>query len=97
VYASRNGRDWYDVIWFIRRDIPLKLTYFTTCMHELNNWNRKEAIDAQKVIEISCNRIDELDIESAKEDVIPFLKNPVIVDEWSKDYLKHWINQLQFC
>ncbi|NGX43075.1 MAG: hypothetical protein K940chlam7_01366 [Chlamydiae bacterium] len=92
-----KGRDWYDVIWFISKEVPLNLSYFTTCMRELNEWSESGIMTPQQVVGLVSERIDMLDIETAKQDVIPFLKNPVIIDEWTKDYFKHWINRMEFC
>ena len=38
VWKNRvKGRDWYDVVWFIRRGIPLNLSFFSSCLHQLDN------------------------------------------------------------
>lgn len=92
-----KGRDWYDVIWFISKNTPLNLNYFTICMRELNGVKDKETLTSAHVIDRVYQRIEHLDIEAAKQDVIPYLKKPMIIEEWSKAFFKHWIQQMEFC
>lgn len=92
-----KGRDWYDVVWFISRGIPLSQSYFTTCMRELSGFSDSRVMKPEEIIRLVFDRIDHIDIESAKQDVIPFLKDPAIINEWTKEYFKHWINSMEFC
>ena len=58
---------------------------------------REKLIDSQYIdtnIIISCDdikkmlieRFNEIDFEQAKEDVIPFIKDPSVLDIWSKEF-----------
>ena len=40
-----------------------------------------------KIKDILCNRFDTIDYVQAKEDVLPFIKNPASLDVWDKDFL----------
>jgi predicted nucleotidyltransferase component of viral defense system len=92
-----KGRDWYDVVWFISRGTPLNKSYFTTCMRQLSGWSEDGIMKPEQIIRLVFDRIDKIDIESAKQDVISFLKNPMVIDEWTKEYFKHWISSMEFC
>ncbi len=40
-------------------------------------------------------RVEDLEIELAKQDVIRFIRNPKDVDIWSKDYFRYEIKKLR--
>lgn len=89
-----KGRDWYDVFWYIRNDIPLNLKYFQTHLERNKNFKVK---DEQSLKQIIKERINELDIESAKSDIKFFIqdKEKAIIDSWNKDYFYACIDKLQ--
>lgn len=66
---------------------------------------REKLIDSQYIdtnIIISCDdikkmlieRFNEIDFEQAKEDVIPFIKDPSVLDIWSKEFFIAITDQL---
>ena len=36
-------------------------------------------------------------METAKKDVIPFLKRKDVLNDWTKEYFLHWIKRMEFC
>lgn len=84
-----KGRDWYDMVWFIRRKIPLNLTLFS----KLNG--QKEILNRTAFLKVAKERIDQLDVLSAIEDVIHFVRDQeAIKRSWSKEFFHHWINDI---
>ena len=85
-----KGRDWYDIVWFIRKKIPLNLTIFST-LHGL-----KEVLSRADFIKIAKERIDQLDIASAIEDTIHFVRDhEAIRRTWSKEFFQHWMDTIE--
>lgn len=91
-----KGRDWYDLVWFLRRGIPLNPRYIEAYMKSDGELPDDESLTEAKVKELLKKRIEEIDLHAAKEDVRPFLKDPTQLDLWSQDFFHHWINQLRF-
>jgi predicted nucleotidyltransferase component of viral defense system len=84
-----KGRDWYDMVWFIRRKIPLHLTFFSQLTQQ------KEILNRAAFLEIAKERIDQLDVSSAVEDVIHFIRDQESVRRtWSKEFFHHWIDNI---
>jgi predicted nucleotidyltransferase component of viral defense system len=84
-----KGRDWYDMVWFIRRKIPLNLTLFS----KLNP--QKEVLNRAAFLKMAQERIDQLDVPSAIEDIIHYVHDhEAIRRNWSKEFFHHWINNL---
>jgi len=91
-----KGRDWYDLIWFLRRNIPLNPRYLKEYMLFNGNLAENEPLSEEKVKKFLINRLEEINLNAAKEDVRPFLQDPSQLDLWSIDFFRHWIGFLRF-
>lgn len=91
-----KGRDWYDLIWFLRRNIPLNPRYLEACMHAGGNFDQRETLTEEKVKQLLKTRVKEIDLGAAKDDVRPFLRDATQLDLWSVDFFNHWIDLLKF-
>jgi predicted nucleotidyltransferase component of viral defense system len=85
-----KGRDWYDMVWFIRRKVPLNLTFFSQFTRQPNILSHAEFLNIAK------ERINQLDVRSATEDVLHFVRDQEAIRKtWSKEYFNYWIDQIQ--
>lgn len=85
-----KGRDWYDIIWFIRRKTRLNLTLFSTLS------GQKNILDRASFLKIINDRIDHLDIPSAIDDILYFTRDPEVIQRtWSKEFFHHWVEQIK--
>jgi predicted nucleotidyltransferase component of viral defense system len=85
-----KGRDWYDLVWFIRRQIPFNLTLFS----KLNGYS--SILTRDEFIKLAKERVEKLDIKSAIEDIIHFVRDQdAIKNTWSKDFFNYWIDQIK--
>lgn len=85
-----KGRDWYDMVWFIRRKIPLNLNFFSRLSNQDGQLSRAD------FIKTAHERIDRLDVPSAIDDIIHFVRDQDAVKKtWSKEFFKHWIDHIQ--
>lgn len=91
-----KGRDWYDLVWFLRRGVPLNSHYLRECMCSKGDLAPGEILTLNKVKQLLVRRVGEISITDAKNDVRPFLKDTAPLDLWSKEFFEHWIQQLQF-
>jgi len=78
-----KGRDWYDLIWFVKNYIPCDLYYLKNKMVQTGHFNISEALTKEKLIEFLSRKIKKIDFDLAKSDVEPFLKNSGQRDELS--------------
>jgi predicted nucleotidyltransferase component of viral defense system len=83
-----KGRDWYDLIWFISRNVSLNLEYLRQRMIQSNYWDKNQKMTKDQLLNIFDKKISSLDIKSAKNDIINFIKDPSIIELWSKDFFK---------
>ena len=86
-----KGRDWYDIVWFLRRKTPFNLTIFSKLHGE------KEVLSRDAFLKMAKERIDHLDVTSAIEDAIHFVRDQEATRRtWSKEFFLHWIDTIQF-
>jgi predicted nucleotidyltransferase component of viral defense system len=97
-----KGRDWYDLIWFVKNNIPCNLHYLKSKMAQTGHIDLTAVLDKNKLIELMSEKIKETDFSLARRDVEPFIKNVRQKDElelWSdvffNDYLIHEISVLE--
>ena len=77
-----KGRDWYDLEWYVRHNIPLNFTHLAERCKQFNNEEITPNIFKDKLKE----RLSTADIKQVKSDVLPFVRNPKELDIWSNDY-----------
>lgn len=83
-----KGRDWYDMVWFIRKKVPLSLTLFSRHMQKVPSLNPEEFHDLAK------ERVDNLDVKKALADIEPFVRDKAPLTDWSCDFFHHWLKQI---
>lgn len=91
-----KGRDWYDLIWFLRKNIPLNAHYLEKSMRYMNELARDEFLTEKKLQTMLMERLEKISLEEVKKDVRPFLRDPAHLDVWSTDFFQHWISKLHF-
>lgn len=89
-----KGRDWYDLEWYIRKGVNLNLQHVLARAKDSSDWG-KETISEAEFIELLTKRIENLNVEIAKKDVERFIKNPKVLDIWSKQYFLDLIKLLK--
>ena len=80
-----KGRDWYDLVFFAGRGIPLDLGYLQNRLQASGSWTggTMTADDARILLH---EKIETLDIDAAREDVSRFIPVPSDLELWSRDF-----------
>ena len=81
-----KGRDLYDFVWYIARDISVNLKHLQKRLEQTGHWNNKKILTKEKVIKMLKEKFDNIDLEQAKKDVLKFIDNKNDVLIWSKDF-----------
>lgn len=89
-----KGRDWYDLIWYIRKKIPLSLQYLEQCMRQAGTLAPSESLDRNRLIEMLQTKIQTIDWASATMDVRPFISDPTQLQIWSPQFFLSLIEHL---
>lgn len=89
-----KGRDWYDMEWYIKKRIKLDLSHFFTRAMDSGDW-KEETISEKEFRELLFQKIDTVNMEFVKRDVIRFIKDPEQLDIWSSTYFHDLVSHLQ--
>ncbi len=85
-----KGRDWYDFVWFVRRQVDLNLTFFS----QLNGL--KNILSRDAFLKMAKERIDQLDVAAAIEDAIHFVQDQELIQRtWSKEFFWQLMQQIK--
>lgn len=89
-----KGRDLYDFIWYIDKEIKPDLTYLEAKMRQTKHWDKKEKINSENLKKLLKNKFDEIDFNQAKKDIAPFIKDNFELKVWSKDFFKSLVEKI---
>ncbi len=87
-----KGRDWYDLVWYIANDVALDSVHLKSrlsqsCKYlEENNIQIPSELSKQTIKNLLLQRIESLDVEKAKNDIQPFIKDMREIELWSKEF-----------
>lgn len=89
-----KGRDWYDLIWYVAKKTPLHLFHLEQRLKQAGFINQDVNLTAEKFAELYQQKITEVDISSAKNDVLAFINNSQVLDIWSKEYFLNMLPKI---
>ena len=92
-WSSRpKGRDWYDLVWYVANGYRVDLTHLSARLAQSCDWQEREEVTFdgkaswEFVLQRLNNRIENLDIESARRDVESFISDRRVLDIWSREF-----------
>lgn len=91
-----KGRDFYDLLWYLGQNTPLRLSYLETKMREGKTLSVTEKLTDTIVRDLLRERILSIDWENAQKDVVTFLRNPKEVQSWNQELFLQAIEKLKF-
>lgn len=87
-----KGRDWYDLVWYIANDVELDSIHLKSRLSQSckylkeNNIQIPSELSKETIKNLLLQRIESLDVEKAKNDVQPFIKDMREIELWSKEF-----------
>ena len=90
-----KGRDWYDFQWYVQNDFALNLNHLSIRAKESNSIEEDFFTKETFLLAIK-EKINVLDIESAKLDIRRFMKDDRVLDIWSKEYFLLLADKIKF-
>lgn len=89
-----KGRDWYDLVWYIANNVELDMTHLIERAKESEP--TADVSTPEKLLAAFDAKIDAIDFERAKEDVVPFIGDIHELDIWSKDFFHQMVRKIRF-
>ena len=83
-----KGRDYYDYLWYLSKNIEVDLEHLSFRMKQTKHLKKNEIITEELLFNMLFNKFKEVDFDQAKKDVRPFIKDPSVLQLWSEDFFK---------
>ncbi len=90
-----KGRDLYDYIFYLAKQSKVNLPHLRARLEDSGVLSKDESFTRETLLEMLIKRFETIDFEQAKQDVLPFIANPVKLDLWSKDFFMDVTENLQ--
>lgn len=92
-----KGRDWYDLIWYLAKKTPLHLSHLELRLKQTSFIEKNASLSPELFSKLYLERVENLDIHSAKNDVMHFIRDPQVLEVWSKEYFVSLLSKIAFC
>jgi hypothetical protein len=91
-----KGRDWYDLVWYAANHPQLRLKHLEQRMIQSGHLKKTQRLTAEKLSAIAEAIIERLDVNQARREVEPFVKDPETLTVWSRDFFRDVIRRVVF-
>lgn len=90
-----KGRDWYDFVWYAANHPQLNLAHLEQRMRQTGHWSGDLPLSPAAFRELLSGSIDRLDVDQARNDVAPFVKDQQALALWSHDFFRDVARRVQ--
>lgn len=89
-----KGRDWFDLEWYIKKNVPLHLKHFK--IRSAQSGHGKEGVlDRHKFMELLKDKIKSVSFEQIRNDIVKFIPEENVLDIWSPSYFLDLIKNIK--
>jgi hypothetical protein len=89
-----KGRDWYDLVWYCARYPQLHLAHLEQRMRQSGHWAEETPFTAVALREFLQRAIDQLDVDQARNEVLPFVREPAALEIWSRQFFADIVQRI---
>jgi Nucleotidyl transferase AbiEii toxin, Type IV TA system len=90
-----KGRDWYDLVWYAANHPQLHLAHLEQRMRQTGHWSGEQRLSPSAFTDLLYEAIDRLDVDQARRDVAPFVKDRQMLAIWSHDFFRDVARRIQ--
>lgn len=90
-----KGRDWYDLVWYAAHHPELHLAHLEQRMRQTEHWTGADPLSEAGFRERLDQTIEALDVQQARAEVEPFVKDPQTLTLWSRDFFHDVAKRIQ--
>jgi predicted nucleotidyltransferase component of viral defense system len=91
-----KGRDWYDLVWYVANHPQLHLKHLEQRMIQTGHLKKTESLTPEKLSTIAETVVGKLDVDQARREVEPFVKDPEVLTIWSGEFFRDVIRRIVF-
>ena len=90
-----KGRDWYDLVWYAGRHPEVHLAHLEARMRQSGDWKETAPLDLNSLRRLLTAAITALNINQARAEVTPFVRDPRALEVWSPDFFTNVIAHIK--
>ena len=89
-----KGRDWYDLVWYAGRHPEVHLAHLEERMRQSGDWQEPAHLDLDALRRLLTTAITKLNINQARAEVLPFVRDHRALDVWSTEFFASVITRI---
>lgn len=89
-----KGRDWHDLAWYAGNHPEVRLSHLEIRMRHSGDYNENQPLTPEELYKRLHQAVDSLDVDMARREVRPFVRNTRSMDIWSKPFFHHIVDQI---
>ena len=90
-----KGRDFFDFIWYLGKGVPCQLAHLQQRMEQTGHWTTGTTLDAIALKQRLTQRFHEVNVDHARNDVQPFVRDADALSLWSRDFFLGLIDEVK--
>ncbi len=91
-----KGRDFYDLIWYLGRQVPCHLRHLQARMEQTGHWEQGDELTGTELRRLLRQRFEQVDFERARSDVRPFIRDPAELELWDAGFFLSLVDQVRY-
>jgi predicted nucleotidyltransferase component of viral defense system len=91
-----KGRDWYDFVWYVANYPRLHLSHLERRMRQSGDYKSERPLEPEEFRNMMRQAVESLEVERAREEVIPFVLDRRSVEVWSAEFFISLIDKIEF-
>jgi hypothetical protein len=90
-----KGRDYFDFLWFVGKNIPYNLTHLKARMVQTGHLKQNERLNRNLLVKLLHEKIESIDLKRARHDVEPFIDDVNALDLWTPGLFHQTIDKIR--
>lgn len=87
-----KGRDFYDIVWLISRNVPLNRRYLEDKLKD--SMGKEFTLSKESLIELFQKRVESINWDQARQDVASFITDEMSTKIWSPEFFNELIGRI---
>jgi len=89
-----KGRDWFDLEWYIKKEVPLNLKHLQIRAEESGDWN-SGTLDRNQLLKLLNTKIKNVSFKNIRADIVKFIPDAKVLDIWSPEYFIDLVKRIR--
>ena len=90
-----KGRDWYDLLWYVGRDVAVHLSHLESRARQSGHWENQEPLSLAALKALLHRKLESLNLDELKADVRPFVRDVSRLDAWTTELFRAAVERVK--